>query len=94
MQIKNVTSTTKSLTGWKIYDKGRIRTYTFPTTSVAPGDVVRVHTGSGSNSTRHRYWGLGWWVSNNTGDIAYLYRPDGTRADRCEPALGAGVKSC
>jgi hypothetical protein len=94
VQIKNVTSTTKNLKGWKVYDRGRIHAYTFPTTPVAPGEVVRLHTGSGTNSTRHRYWGQDAYVWNDTGDTAYLYRPDGTRADRCEPPLGAGVKGC
>ena len=82
VQIKNVTSTTKSLTGWTVRDNaGHI--YKFPTTKVAPGDVVRLHTGKGTNSTRHRYWGQGWYIWNNTGDKAVLRRADGTLADSC-----------
>ena len=47
VQIKNVTSTTKSLTGWTVRDlAGHV--YTFPTTKVAAGDVVRLHTGKGT----------------------------------------------
>ena len=45
VQIKNVTSTTKYLTGWTVRDKcchtdGTPYVYKFPATRVAPGDVV------------------------------------------------------
>src|SRR4028119_1284691 len=52
VQIKNVTSTTKYLTNWTVRDNAG-HVYKFPTTKVAPGDVVRLHTGKGTNSTRH-----------------------------------------
>jgi hypothetical protein len=94
VQIKNVTSTTKYLTNWTVRDNAG-HVYKFPTTKVAPGDVVRLHTGKGTNSTRHRYWGQGWYIWNNTGDKAVLRRPDGTLADSCSwTSAEAGYKSC
>jgi hypothetical protein len=94
VQIKNVTSTTKSLTGWTVRDlAGHV--YTFPTTKVAAGDVVRLHTGKGTNSTRHRYWGHEWYVWNNTSDKAILRRADGSLADTCAwSSAGTGYKKC
>jgi len=94
VQIKNVTSTTKYLTGWTVRDTAG-HVYKFPTTRVAAGDVVRLHTGKGTNTTRHRYWGRSWYVWNNTGDKAILRRPDGTLADTCAwYSSGLGHRYC
>jgi hypothetical protein len=47
------------------------------------GNSVYIHTGKGTNSGTHRYWGRSWYVWNNTGDTAYLRNPSGTLIDRC-----------
>lgn len=57
--------------------------------------MVRLHTGKGTNTTHHRYWGRSWYVWNNTGDKAVLGRPDATLADTSGlVSAGLGYKDC
>lgn len=43
-----------------------------------------MHTGSGSNTARHLYWGEDYYVWNNTGDKAILKNKSGTTVDTCK----------
>ncbi|MFN2537747.1 MAG: lamin tail domain-containing protein, partial [Mycobacteriales bacterium] len=65
--IKNVSSTARSLQGWTLRDaSGHV--YTFGTFTLGGGKSVVIHTGKGTNTTTHRYWGSGSYIWNNTGD--------------------------
>jgi hypothetical protein len=55
---------------------------------------VQVHTGKGTNTSAHRYWGRSWYVWNNTGDTAYLRYPAGTTADTCSWGKTGSSKYC
>jgi hypothetical protein len=93
IKIKNTGSRAKQLEGWKIRDaSGHV--YRFGTFKLRAGRAVMVHTGSGSNTGRHRYWGQDWYVWNNDGDTATLKKPSGTVADRCSYSGTGDFKVC
>ncbi len=80
--LKNVSTTRRSLTGWTVRDAvGHV--YTFGTFSLAAGAAVYLHTGSGTNSTYHRYWRSGNYIWNNDKDTAYLRNSSGATVDTC-----------
>ena len=55
------------LTGWMVSDEtGRV--YTFDALTLAPGEQVTLHTGSGTDTETDRYWGQSGAVWNNDGD--------------------------
>lgn len=82
VQLFNTSRTSKSLKGVKVRDKTRY-TYTFGSFTLKGRKSVYIHTGRGSNSATHRYWGRKWYVWNNTGDTAYLLYSNGRVADKC-----------
>jgi hypothetical protein len=82
VQIKNYSSTAKYVTGWTVKDRTGY-TYTFPTTKIAAGATVVLHTGKGTNSGAHRYWQRGSYVWNNDTDTAYLRTSSGTLVSSC-----------
>ena len=66
------------LTGWTVHDEGPNYTYAFSGLTLAPGGAVKVHTGSGTDTSTDLYWGRNQHVWNNTTmDIAYLVNPSG-----------------
>jgi hypothetical protein len=77
VRITNYSSSRKSLSGWSLRDTSN-HVYRFGTFSLGAGKSVRIHTGSGSNSSTDRYWGSGWYVWNNSGDRATLKNSAGT----------------
>jgi Lamin Tail Domain len=93
--LKNVSATRVNLSGWKIRDLTGY-TYTFATTFyLNPGATVKVHTGKGTNTASHRYWGRGSYVWNNTGDKASMRNKAGTLKDTCSwSSTGSGYKAC
>jgi hypothetical protein len=92
--VKNVTSTTKCLTGWTVRDAAN-HVYTFGSFCLAGYKAVYLHTGKGTNTSSNRYWGLGWYVWNNTGDSAYLRNSSGTLMDTCKyPGGSPGYYAC
>jgi hypothetical protein len=92
--ILNNRSTTADLKGYTVRDaQGHVYTFT-SSTKVLPGQHLLLHTGSGTNSTYHRYWGRSWYVWNNTGDTATLRNPAGTRVDSCTWPDGSGTTNC
>jgi Lamin Tail Domain len=80
--IKNKGTSNRSLTGWTLRDAaGHI--YKFGTFTLRAGYSVYVHTGKGTNTSTHRYWGSSNYIWNNTGDTAYLRNSSGTGIDTC-----------
>lgn len=93
--LKNVSAKRVNLLGWSVRDRTGY-TYRFTSTFyLRPGSTVKIHTGKGSNTSYHRYWGRGWYVWNNTADKATLKNRAGTVKDTCAWASrGAGYKTC
>ena len=78
VKITNKGTTPVSMKGWKITDKKAIHKYKFPSSFVLKSKTtVTLYTGKGKNSATKLYWGMGWFVWNNTGDTAYLYNAQG-----------------
>lgn len=71
-----------SLTGYTVRDAVG-HTYTFGTFSLRAGKRVYLHTGSGTDTWQHRYWGQDWYIWNNNGDTAQLRNALGTPRDSC-----------
>lgn len=95
VRIKNVSTRTINIAGWRVTDAGTIHSYSFPTTNLGPGKSVTLHTGRGTNASGHRYWGRGYYVWNNTGDTAALRNRSGTVVATCRwTSTGVGWKTC
>ncbi len=82
VQLKNVTSTAKRLTGWTLQDAAS-HNYTFPAYSLGAGQTVKIHTGSGNDTSRNLYWGESGYIWNNSGDTARLRNARDSIVDRC-----------
>jgi hypothetical protein len=93
VKITNHASRAKVMTGWKLRDRTGYR-YVFPTFTLGAGRSVRVHTGSGTNTSTDLYWRLGTYVWNNTGDKATLKNRSGVVVDTCSWGDGSGYTSC
>ncbi|MGI5205265.1 lamin tail domain-containing protein [Spirillospora sp. CA-108201] len=93
VQLFNTSRSSKSLKGVKVRDKTGY-TYTFGSFTLKGRKSVYIHTGRGSNSATHRYWGRKWYVWNNTGDTAYLLYSDGRVADKCSWGRTGSSKYC
>ncbi|WP_202805881.1 lamin tail domain-containing protein [Actinopolymorpha alba] len=92
--LKNVGSRAVSLRGWTVRDAQR-HVYTFGTFTLNSGASVTLHTGTGTNSSTHRYWGSRAYIWNNSGDTATLKTASGTTADTCAwTSTGSGYKNC
>jgi lamin tail-like protein len=93
--LKNTSTTTRNLVGWYVKDAAGF-TYRFSSSfSLKPGASVTIHTGKGTNTATHRYWGRTWYVWNNTGDKAFLRSKAGTLMDSCTwTSRGVGYKTC
>jgi hypothetical protein len=74
--IKNSSSCALDMNDWTLSDEAGHR-FTFSAFSLGPGAIVRVWTGTGTNTPTDTYWGRKQAVWNNKGDCAYLR--DGTR---------------
>jgi micrococcal nuclease len=81
VRIKNFCATRVYLSSWTIKDYGSKHTYRFATgDSIRPGYTLTLHSGTGTNSTYHRYWQRSYGaVWNNTApERAYLRNAAGT----------------
>jgi hypothetical protein len=83
VRLTNKRSYSINLKYWTLRDlQGHV--YTFAGDfRLAPGASVYVHTGKGTNTNTHRYWGKSWYVWNNTGDKATVRNAAGTTIDTC-----------
>lgn len=79
--IQNDRALPVELTGWSITDSAQ-HSYTFPAFSLAPGNSVKVWTGTGTNNAENLYWGRRQAIWNNTGDIGVLRDGVGTEVSR------------
>jgi hypothetical protein len=91
--IKNTGTTTRTLSSWTVRDLAN-HVYTFPSFKLGAGKSVKLHTGTGTNTSTDLYWGSGWYIWNNTGDKAILRSSSGTLKDTCSWGDGSGVKYC
>ncbi|WP_135824262.1 DUF4350 domain-containing protein [Halorussus ruber] len=95
VDVKNDGSSGQDMTGWTLEDEAGY-TYQFPDGfSLGAGETVRVHTGSGTDSSTDLYWGSGSPVWNNDSDTAYLY-DDGNNlaAEKTYPSNTCDSKIC
>jgi hypothetical protein len=87
--LRNTGNNSRSLGNWRVSDRAG-HVYRFAAGfRLGGGRTVKLHTGNGFNSARHRYWRQDNYVWNNDGDRARLRKPNGTTVDRCSYS-GAG----
>jgi hypothetical protein len=96
--IRNDDDVSHSVSGWTVRDAAG-HVYKFGTLRLGAGKQAVIHTGKGTTYTtstsRHLYWGRGWYVWNNTGDKVILRRADGSLKDTCSyPGEGASKYYC
>lgn len=91
--LRNNGSQGVHLTNWTLRDAAG-HVYKFGSFTLGGGKSVTVHTGDGSNTQQHRYWGQEWYVWNNDGDTATLKRPNGTKVDQCSYSGSGSSVSC
>ena len=78
VKITNKGTTTVSMKGWKITDKGAIHTYKFSSSyTLKAKSTVTLYTGRGTNTATKLFWQRSAFVWNNEGDTAYLYNAQG-----------------
>jgi endonuclease YncB( thermonuclease family) len=79
--FENPDSSDIDLTGYAVEDEAG-KHYDFPDNfTLAGGDTVTLHTGSGTDTDTDLYWGRGSPVWNNSGDTAFLFDDTGTQID-------------
>ena len=92
--IRNLGTTARSLTGWTVRD-AQSHVYKFSTFTLGAGKTVVLRTGKGLNTQTTRYWGSGYHIWNNTGDMAVMRNAAGTAMDSCSwTSNGLGYKNC
>ncbi len=91
--LKNSGTKSYTLTGYTIRDKAR-HVYRFPTFKLKAGASVTLHTGRGTNTSKHLYWGSRAYIWNNTGDTATLKNTVGTTKDTCSWRTVASYVRC
>jgi endonuclease YncB( thermonuclease family) len=95
VDVKNDGSSSLDMTGWTLEDEAGY-TYQFPDGfSLGAGDTVRVHTGSGTDSSTDLYWGSGSPIWNNDSDTAYLYDDaSNLAAEKTYPSYSCDADVC
>jgi beta-lactamase superfamily II metal-dependent hydrolase len=84
VKITNKGSSSVSLAGWKVEDKGGKHIYTFPSYTLNYGSTVTLYTGKGKDTATELYWQLNDPVWNNNGDTAYLLDNSGKLVSELE----------
>ncbi|MET7614186.1 lamin tail domain-containing protein [Streptomyces seoulensis] len=82
VQLKNTSRSAVSLKGWVLKDASNHR-YSFPNVKIGAGKYMKIHTGSGRDTTSDKYQGRRAYVWNNTSDTATLTRSNGSKVDTC-----------
>jgi hypothetical protein len=94
VKLTNRRSTTVNLKSWTLRDKAN-HVYKFSgDVKLAAGASVTIHTGKGTNTSSHRYWGSGAYIWNNTGDTAYVRDTAGKLIDSCSWGKGGSYTNC
>lgn len=92
--ISNTSGDRISVAGWHLYDRDG-HAYTLPSISLAGHSKIRIHTGTDSNSDVDKYWGLAYYVWNNSGDRARLRDNKNGLVSQCSWSVdGKGYKAC
>ncbi|WP_226898920.1 lamin tail domain-containing protein [Nonomuraea phyllanthi] len=75
--------------------RGARQKYRFPRFTLRPGKTVTVRSGQGTDTRTTLYWGRKWYVWNNDGDRASLYRgSDLKKIDACDWGRGGTSTRC
>lgn len=74
--VRNAGDTTLDLDGWTLSDAAG-HTYEFGGLTLAPGDSVAIHTGSGTDTETDVYWGSNKPIWNNDGDTVIVQDESG-----------------
>lgn len=82
VQLKNTSRSAVSLSGWVLKDASNHR-YSFSNVKLGAGQYLKVHTGSGRDTTSDKYQGRRAYVWNNTSDTATLTKSNGSKVDTC-----------
>ncbi|MER8016990.1 lamin tail domain-containing protein [Streptomyces griseoluteus] len=82
VQLKNTSRSAVSLKGWVLKDASNHR-YSFPNVKIGAGKYMKIHTGSGRDTTSDKYQGRRAYVWNNTSDTATLTKSNGSKVDTC-----------
>jgi hypothetical protein len=82
-KIYNPRRSAVELEGFTVRD-GDGNLYTFGRFRLGPGRKVWLHTGRGTDTRRHVFWGRGDYVWDNDADIARLRNAAGALRDTCE----------
>jgi len=94
VRLTNKRSYTINLKSWTVRDLSS-HVYTFSSDfRLAPGASVYIHTGKGTNTSGHRYWGRAAYVWNNTGDKATVRNPSATTIDTCSWGSSGSYTYC
>jgi hypothetical protein len=94
VKLTNRRSSAINLKYWTLRDKAS-HVYRFSGDfRLASGASVYIHTGKGTNTSTHRYWGSGAYIWNNTGDAAYLRNSAGTLIDSCSWGSSGSYTNC
>lgn len=81
VRVKNVCTTTRYLTGYRLHDYGRKHTYAFPSGfRLAAGKTVTLYSGRGTRTASRLYWGRSYGAvwNNRPPERAYLRNSAGT----------------
>ncbi|MFJ3234767.1 lamin tail domain-containing protein [Streptomyces sp. NPDC086787] len=82
VQIRNTGRSAVSLRGWVLKDVSNHR-YAFPNVTIGAGKYMKIHTGSGRDTTSDKYQNRRAYVWNNTSDTATLTKANGAKVDSC-----------
>ena len=83
VEIKNTSSAAISLRGWVLKDVANHK-YPFASLRIGAGKTMKIHTGSGRDTTTSKFQNRRAYVWNNTSDTAILTRANGTKVDDCK----------
>ncbi|WP_405773298.1 lamin tail domain-containing protein [Streptomyces sp. NBC_01538] len=83
VEIKNTSSAAISLRGWVLKDVANHK-YPFANLRIGAGKTMKIHTGSGRDTTTSKFQNRRAYVWNNTSDTAILTRANGTKVDDCK----------
>ena len=94
VQLHNTSSSKISLTNWTLRDAAG-HVFKFAAYTLGAHSYVKIHTGHGTRTQTDRYWNMGWYVWNNTGDTATLRDSSAGTVDSCHyTGTSAGHVSC
>ncbi|QLJ04620.1 lamin tail domain-containing protein [Streptomyces sp. NEAU-sy36] len=82
VQIKNTGGSAVSLKGWVLKDASNHK-YVFPNVKIGAGKYMKIHTGSGKDTTTDKYQGRRAYVWNNDKDTATLTKASGAKVSSC-----------